>query len=220
MVIVNSRTRLTTFRKIADTGPLGPLLIQLMMAVNDLGIADNGFRQWIEAPPPEHRDRIQGAKSYFVRLMVAHTFEALKVIYKINATPEFKKLVDQCDRQTQEAFARLVSIMGTKEYKTMKRVRNAITFHYETEAIEQAIERQNDKFSDHPMSISIGNKTLYWYFEPADHVADGIIVRDAVGLKSYPVVSAEVDAVAVQLQKIGEDLSNFSGYFIPRQVLR
>jgi hypothetical protein len=39
-------------------------------------------------------------------------------------------------------------------------------------------------------------------------------------LKSYPVVSAEVDAVAVQLQKIGEDLSNFSGYFIPRQVLR
>jgi hypothetical protein len=131
-----------------------------------------------------------------------------------------KPAADQCDRQTQEAFARLVSIMGTKEYKTMKRVRNAITFHYETEAIEQAIERQNDKFSDHPMSISIGNKTLYWYFEPADHVADGIIVRDAVGLKSYPVVSAEVDAVAVQLQKIGEDLSNFSGYFIPRQVLR
>jgi len=152
--------------------------------------------------------------------MVAHTFEALKVVYQINTTPDFKKLVDQCDRQTREIFARLASIIGTKEYKTMKRIRNAITFHYETDAIAQAIDRQNDKFSDYPMSVSIGNKTLYWYFEPADRVADSIIVRDAIGLKTYPVVSAEVDAVAVQLQKIGEDLSNFSGYFIPRHVVR
>jgi len=189
-----------------------------MMAVNDLGIADNGLRQWIENPPSDHQDRIQGAKSYFVRLMVAHTFEALSVINKINR--DFKNLVDQCDRQTREGFARLVSVIGTKEYKTMKRIRNAITFHYETDAIAQAIQRQVDRFANDPMSISIGNKTLYWYFEPADRVADSIIVRDAIGLKAYPVVSAEVDAVAVRLQKIGEDLSNFSGYFIPRFCLR
>ena len=217
MAIVKSRTRLTTFRKIADAGELGPLLIKLMMAVNDLGIANDGLQQWIENPPSDHQDRVQGAKSYFVRLMVAHTFEALKVIYQIDK--DFKKLVDQCDSPTREAFARLVLVIGTREYKTMKRIRNAITFHYESEAIAQAVQRQVDKFPDYPMSVSIGNKTLYWYFEPGDRVADSIIVRDAIGLETYPVVSAEVDAVAAKLQKIGEDLSNFSGYFIPRFCL-
>jgi hypothetical protein len=216
MGIVRSRTRLTTFRRIAATGLLAPLLVKLMMAVNDLGIADNGMRQWIESPPSEHQDRVQGAKSYYLRLMVAHTFEALKVIYQINV----KKLVDQCDRPTRESFGHLVAFIGTKNYKTMKRLRNAITFHYEIDAIANAIERQNSKFPDRPLSISIGNKTLYWYFEPADQVADSIIVRDAIGLIAYPVVSTEVDAVATELQKIGEDLSNFSGYFVPRYVVR
>jgi hypothetical protein len=142
----------TTFRKIADTGEIGPLLIKLMMAVNDLGIANNSLGQWIANPPFGHQDRVQGAKSYFVRLMVAHTFEALKVIYQINNNTDFKKFVGLCDRQTRETFARLVSIIGTKEYKTMKRIRNAITFHYETDAIAQAIERQSDKFPDHALS--------------------------------------------------------------------
>jgi hypothetical protein len=220
MAIVRSRTRATTFRRIARAGELGPLLVQLMMAVNDLGLADHGLRQWRDAPPSDHLERVQGAKSYFVRLQVAHTFEALKVISKIDRMPSLKKFVQQADAQTQAAFARLTSFTGSKDYKTMKRIRNAITFHYETSAIEAAIERQAGKFPDYPLSISIGNKTLYWYFEPADHVADSIIVRDAIQHTSYPAVSAEIDAVATRIQTIAEDLVNFSGYFVPRHCLR
>jgi hypothetical protein len=154
MAVVRSRTRSTTFRRIANAGELGPSLIKLMMAVNDLGIANHGLQQWKESPPAGHDTRSQGAKSYFVRLMTAHTFEALKVIHKINSTPKFKKLVDQCDRQTREAFARLVKVIGTREYSTMKRIRNAIAFHYETDAITKAIERQSDKFPDHVLTLS------------------------------------------------------------------
>jgi len=187
-----------------------------MMAVNDLGIADHGLRYWSETPPPEHKDRIQGAKSYFVRLEIAHTFEALKIIWKIQRTPEFMKLVEKCDRQTQEAFGRLAKFIGTQKYKSMKRMRDAITFHYETNAVAGAIARQNEKFPDHQLSLSIGSKTLDWYFEPGDRVVDSIIIRDAIGMETDPIVSAEVDRVASDLQTISEDLVNFSGYFVRR----
>jgi len=70
------------------------------------------------------------------------------------------------------------------------------------------------------VTLAIGRETLDWYFEPADRVVDSIIVPDAIGLKTYPVVSADVDKVASRLQKIAEALANFSGYFIPRYVLR
>ena len=59
----------------------------------------------------------------------------------INRTKEPKKLVDHCDAQTVAAFEPLVKFIGTDDYKTMKRIRNAVTSHYETEAIEKAIER-------------------------------------------------------------------------------
>jgi hypothetical protein len=220
MAVVRSRTCSTTFRRIADAGDLGPLLIKLMMAVNDLGMANYSLGQWKEMPPTGHENRSQGARSYFVRLMMAHTFEALKVIHKINATPKLKKLVDECDGPTRAAFARLVKVTGTADHKAMKRIRNAVVSHYETDAIEKATERQSDRFSDHPLTLSIGRDLLDWYFEPADIVVDSIIVRDAIGLKDYPVVSAKVDEVATRLQKVAEDFANFSGYFIPRHVLR
>ena len=35
------------------------------------------------------------------------------------------------------------------------------------------------------------------YFEPA-RVVDGVIVRDAIGLRAYPVVGAEVNKVAIR----------------------
>lgn len=217
---MNSKTRLTTFRRIAGAGEIAPQLVQLMMAVNDLGIADHGLRYWAETPPPEHQERVQGAKSYFVRLQIAHTFEALKIIGKIQRTPDFLKMVEQCDRQTREAFQRLAKFIGTQKYKSMKRMRDAITFHYETNAITNAIARQNDKFPDYQLSLSIGSRTLDWYFEPGDRMVDSIIIRDAVGLTADPIVSTEIDKVASDLQSISEDLANFSGYFVPRYCTR
>jgi hypothetical protein len=46
-----------------------------------------------------HKSREAGAKMYFARLMIAHMFEALKVVNKINTTPELKEAVERCERQ-------------------------------------------------------------------------------------------------------------------------
>jgi hypothetical protein len=143
---MNSKTRMTTFKKLADAGELAPLLVQLMMAVNDLSIADQGLRYWHSEIPVPYQNRVPGSKSYFVRLQIAHTFEALKVIYRLKNTPAFMAKVAQCDRATTAAFNRLVAVIGTEEYKRMKRLPDAITFHYQTQAIQDAINRQAPSF--------------------------------------------------------------------------
>jgi hypothetical protein len=209
---------MTNFRRLADAGDLAPLLVQLMMAVNDIGIADHGLGYWKGEQPVERQDRVQGAKSYFVRLQVAHTFEALKVIGKIQK--KFMEKVEQCDVPTQEAFKRLTAFIGTDEYKKMKRLRDAITFHYLTDAVQEAITRQAGKFPECNMSMSIGSTTMDWYFEPADRIADSIIVRDAIALAPGADIGPEVDKFASRLQGLAEDLANFSGYFIPRYCTR
>jgi|SRR5258705_2083788 hypothetical protein len=192
---MNSKTRMTTFRKLADAGELAPLLVQLMMAVNDLSIADHGLRYWHSEIPVPHENRVQGSKSYFVRLQIAHTFEALKVIYRLKNKPAFMAKVEQCDRATNAAFNRLVAVIGTEEYQKMKRLRNAITFHYETQAIQDAINRQSAKFPDYAMPLSTGSTTLDWYFEPGDRIVDSVIIRDALAMTSDPAVSAAVDKI-------------------------
>jgi hypothetical protein len=217
---MGSKIRLTNFRRLAAAGDLGPVLVQLMMAVNDIGIADHGLRYWSGKLPTELQDRAQEAKSYFVRLQAAHTFEALKVIWKITKTPAFVEKVESCDAATQEAFARLAAFIGTDEYRKMKRLRNALTFHYETNAISEAINRQAEGFPDHVMKMSIGGTTMDWHFEPADRIADSIIVRDAAEISPDADIGPEVDAFASRLQTIAEDLANFSGYFIPRYCVR
>ncbi len=207
---------MTTFRKVADAGDLAPLLVRLMMTTNDLSNADFGLAYWHQDQPGDRQHRVQGSKSYFVRLQIAHIFEGLKVITKIKDTPAFMAKVEQCDALTKGAFRRLVAVIGTKEYKTMKRIRNAITFHYENDAIKDALQRQSEKFPDFAMPLSIGSRTLDWYFEPGDRIADSIIVRDAIGLPGGGDIGAEVDKVAARLQEIGEDLALFAGYFVNR----
>jgi hypothetical protein len=106
--------------------------------------------------------------------------------------------IKQCDSATNAAFNRLVAVIGTEEYKQMKRLRNAITFHYETQAIQDAINRQSAMFPDYA------------------RIVDGVIIRHPLAMTSDPAVSAKVDKVAGRLQEIAEDLANFAGYFVPK----
>jgi hypothetical protein len=110
--------------------------------------------------------------------------------------------------------------LPTKDYKTMMRLRHAITFHYETKEIIDALQRQTAKFADYNMPMSVGSRALDWHFEPGDRVVDSIIVRDAIGITTDLVVGVEVDKVASRLQEIVEDLATFSGHFVNRCCTR
>ena len=71
---MSTRTRMTTFKHLADKGELGIVLVRLMMFVNDLGLCNDSLEQWHKFEDEPHKSRASGAKMYFVRLMIAHMF--------------------------------------------------------------------------------------------------------------------------------------------------
>jgi hypothetical protein len=123
--VARTHTRLIDYRKLHARGKSATLVIKLMIACNDLQLANEAFSQWKDEQPPNRANRQLGARRYFLRLQIAHLFEA----FKIQAS--FKYL---------EQFAR----GGTRRqwFQTIVgRVRGNLTFHYDESGtlIERAI---------------------------------------------------------------------------------
>ena len=62
--------RLTNFKKLSDKGELGIILGRLMLAVNDLSIANDALGQWMGEQTGVRKTREKGAKMYFVRILI------------------------------------------------------------------------------------------------------------------------------------------------------
>ena len=135
---MGSSTRLTTFSRLADKGDLGVVLGRLMIALNDFGLADEGLKRWSAEEAGLLQDRKTGARMYYVRMLIAHAFEALVVINKIRNDPALLKVVEACDRQTVASFNNVAARIGTAEYKRMRRVRNDVSFHYQDAIVGRA----------------------------------------------------------------------------------
>jgi len=72
---------------IASKGDLGSVLIRLMIVINDMTLAMDAQRRWTEDPTRERQHRQRGAKIYFVRLQLAHIYEAMKIVEEIRNSP-------------------------------------------------------------------------------------------------------------------------------------
>jgi hypothetical protein len=209
-----TRTQTTTFKHLAGKGKLGTVLVRLMMFVNDLGLCNDALEQWHKYEDEPHKKRSAGAKMYFVRLMIAHIFEALKIVNKINGDPDLKYTVGQCDRKTQELFKKVVAIVGTDQAKTMGKVRNDITFHYIHDKVDTALASLAKRFPDVSRPISIGERTIDWYYEPSDRVIDNAVLKEIFEVPEDADLGAEIGKIIERMQSIGDDLATFAGQFI------
>jgi hypothetical protein len=71
---MSSKTKYTTFKKLSDKDELGVVLGRLMMAVNDIGVCNDGLGAWMgEQKDAIRKERQQGARMYFVRMLISHT---------------------------------------------------------------------------------------------------------------------------------------------------
>src|SRR5262249_16427195 len=60
--------------KLERPGPLGPVLIRLMMAINDLTFASDALGIWNREVSVTRRRTKAAARGYFLRLQVAHLY--------------------------------------------------------------------------------------------------------------------------------------------------
>lgn len=215
---LQSTTRMTTFKTLADTGALGQVLVRLMMAINDFGLANEALGGWMKEQPPKLVGRQPGAKMYFVRLIISHVFEALDVIKDMRDTPAMKAEVDKCDDEVKTAFAAVAAFIDTDDHKMMLRIRNDTAFHYGEGIVSKALTAAAREHPNANLTMQLGKKAIDWHFEPGDRIIDRIVVREIFKIppevKTEEAVNKEVTKVVDRMHTMAEKVADFAGYFI------
>jgi hypothetical protein len=130
-----------------------------MMACNDLGLADHTLKLW-HGEHETRRRRQVGAKMFFVRLEIAHMFEAFSIIQHIRDNADLSQAVSNCDRRTRQSFDEVVEAIDSDDWKRMLRIRNNITFHYGEGVTKKAFKTALSSYLDTPWEISLGDYQL------------------------------------------------------------
>lgn len=214
-------TRYLSFERLQAQGDSAITVIKLMMACNDLSLANQSLSEWKKELPSGSRFRQIEAGMYFVRTQLAHLHEGLKVIDKIKKDPHLMALVARCDSQTQKSFKELEQFLPRApkhcEFEQLVgRVRHNLTFHYDESGklIEKAVADRAVRPDARMTSITRGNTAYLWHFKVADDIVDSIVVRQIWAIPRELDVRIEADRIADRVHQIFLWFADFSGEFI------
>jgi hypothetical protein len=219
--MASTSTRQVHFDRLQAKGPDAAVVVKLMMACNDMTLANQALDDWKRAQPRERRDRQLAACMYFVRVELAHLYEALVIIQEIRQSQTLQALVDQCDLRTRESFAELLNHVhgGTKHNRLKQLVgqlRHNLTFHYHqcNKLILTAIDDRASRPEANLSSITRASTAHRWRFSVADDLVDSIVVRQLWSIPRTADLRIEVDKIADEVNAIMLRYLDFAGEFI------
>lgn len=214
-------TRFLNFERLHVQGASAVTVIKLMMACNDLSLANQSLSEWKKDVPSGMKERQIGARMYFVRTQLAHLNEGLKVIKKIKNDPQLMALIAHCDGQTQQSFTELEQFLPKapkrNEFEQLVGcIRNNLTFHYDEtgKLINKAVSDRAARPDARISSITRGDTAHLWYFKVADDIVDSVVVRQIWAIPRDKDVRAEADRIAERVHQLVLWFVDFSGEFI------
>jgi hypothetical protein len=217
---MSSRTWSVRTAKLIADKEVASVVVRLMMALNDIAMANEGLREWTDTQEPRKLARQNGGRLYYGRMLMAHVYEALKIIEDIQNSPSLKAIVQACDATTRLSFDTVATFLKTDDCRMLGLIRNKSSFHYDRKLTEQALEQIDKKFPSHSSTYSLGNDPLDWYFQLGDLTLDRIVVRDIFKAHENADLRAAIDPILDRLHKMANAFSDFAGYFIRHQLKR
>jgi len=193
---------------------LSSVIVRLMMAMNDIAMANEGLSDWTGATDRRKVYRQNGGRLYYGRMLMAHVCEALSIIGDIHNDAKLRKAVQQCDAKTRSSFDAVAAFLGTDDYRMLLRIRNNASFHYDRKLAVKALQQIDKSFPDHRFTYALGSDPLDWYFELGDLVNDRIVVRDIFKAPNDADVRAAIDPILLRLHAMAAAFSDFAGYFV------
>lgn len=219
--MTRTTTKYVSFESLRVRGGSANTVIKLMMACNDLTMANASLTEWKRELPSGKRSRQVGAGMYFVRAQLAHLHEGLKIIEEITKNASLMALVGRCDSETQQSFKELEQFLpGAPRRAELEqfigRVRHNLTFHYDESGklIEQAVSDRASRPEARSSSITRGDAAHLWHFKVAEDVLDSIVVRQIWAIPRELDVRIEADRIADRVHQIFLWFVDFSGEFI------
>jgi hypothetical protein len=194
------------------------MLIRLMLAVNDVALAADASDQWVEATDRKRAAMRNAARGYFVRVLLSHVYEGLRIVKDISQSPQLRSSVDECDARTSSTFQFLEEIVKSSEMDVFDRLRNRATFHYDRQLPLLSFEEIAKSDPDRRWSCSVGSEPLDWRFELADAVMDRIVIREVFRLRGPrgPERTAKTEGLALRLQDISHRFTEFASDYVRR----
>lgn len=195
-----TRTVYVSFRKLRGSAHAS-VILRLMMAFNDISLANHSLSEYKRERPPVQRHVQMGARMYFVRLQCGHLNEAMKVIHEIRDASALRAEVSRCSAEAQAAFGRLTSCLdggaGAADFRRyVGAIRNKTAFHYDSDMTLAALKDRAGRDEAATSSITEGDDLSRWRFEAADHIMDSIVVRQLWKIPRTADLRTEADLIA------------------------
>ena len=183
------------------------VIIRLMMACNDIVLANQGLAKSKEEYVGIRNHIQRGVGMYFVRLQCGHLNEALKLIEEIKNDPDLFNSVKCCRQIAQEAFSKLEKCLeggsDCDQFRTYVRlVRNKIGFHYDKAFVDAALSSRANRPESRKSTITRGDHINLWRCTAADDIVDTIACREIWNIP----LDADVRAEANRCAEFGSDL--------------
>lgn len=158
------------------------LIIRLMMACNDISLANQCLAQYKETQPSIRKHVQKGALMYFVRLQCGHLKKAIDLVQKLCADEYLLKRVDSCSQEAQASFERLIDCFKSRpnynKYRDyILKVRNKTIFHYDGKLVEKALADRANRAEAKISKITKGDHISLWRFDLSDDIVDSLICR-------------------------------------------
>src|SRR6266436_2097753 len=130
--MAGTRTLFVNIQKLERQGADAGIILRLMMACNDLTLANQALGRYGEDRTEYIR---RGAGLYFVRVQIGHLHECLNVIRDIKRSPILRALIGRCPLRVQKRFETLMMYAegGSKRQEFadhFELVRHNTAFHY------------------------------------------------------------------------------------------
>jgi len=215
-----SRTWNARTSALAANETLASVIVRLMIAQNDIAIANEGLREWTYTTEQKKLARQTGGRLYYGRMLMSHIYEALKIIQDIQNNTRLCEAVQKCDAKTRESFAAVAVFLKTSDFPKLRRIRQNVGFHYDAKLAIRALKQIDRKFPGHRFTYSLGHEPLDWYFELGDLVVDRIVVRDIFAAPEGADVRTAIDPILMRTHTMATAFSDFAGYFIRQKLER
>lgn len=167
----------------------GVLLARLAMAVNDIYLANWSMLDYQKDKLLDGKEEHLkiGALQYFVRLQCGHLNEGLKLIREFQRNSDLVDRISRCSTDAHDAYGQICDCLpGGKDYQrlidTIGRLRNKVTFHYDSDQVQRALEYLANEPRPQPATITIGEDYYLTRFNFADRIADTILTRQILGI--------------------------------------
>lgn len=219
-----TQTKFVDLQRLHSCGDSASLIIRLMMAFNDISVANQCLSIFKKEQPPMRKHVQRGAAMYFIRLQCGHLNEAMKIVREIRDDQKLCDTVKRCSQIAQESFDKLTnSLKGSSNNAEFEQyvgqIRHNTVFHYtKNKLVNKALSDRSSRSESCRSKITRGDDISLWRFELADDIVDSVVCRQIWKIPRNADLRKEADLKADYGSKLCQSFLNFSGEFIFRFI--